>query len=172
MKPKSLKLFILFTAFSFFASVSIYLAIDFQRFLVNRRIEVSENVTIPVSSLSSMAEHYFHRNIIFIVGAQSSGTTLMRLLLDTHPEVNCGDETAIVHLIQSYLNNNIFGKKSLVRFMSDFGVSNQTVTKAVALFIYYIIENNKKHPEIVDTSKFRYICNKGNTFRTYILNRI
>lgn len=30
---------------------------------------------------------------IFIVGCQRSGTTMLRLILDSHPRISCGPET-------------------------------------------------------------------------------
>lgn len=38
-------------------------------------------------------EDQFHQPPIFIVGCQRSGTTLLRLMLDSHPNISCGPET-------------------------------------------------------------------------------
>ena len=37
--------------------------------------------------------------IVFIGGSPRSGTTLMRVILDAHPLIRCGDETKVKQLI-------------------------------------------------------------------------
>jgi hypothetical protein len=37
---------------------------------------------------------------IFIVGCQRSGTTLVRLMLDSHPNISCGPETRFLRSFQ------------------------------------------------------------------------
>lgn len=114
----------------------------------------------PFLSLVSEAELFLNRDMIFIVGAQSSGTSLMRLLLDVHPDINCGDETAIVHLFLRYIDANILNNIGLQKFFTDFGIRNETIEKATGLFVYYVMENNKKNMKI-DTTHVKYLCNKG-----------
>jgi len=40
---------------------------------------------------------------IFIVGCQRSGTTLLRLILDAHPNVSCGPETLFLVALGSVI---------------------------------------------------------------------
>jgi hypothetical protein len=40
------------------------------------------------------------RNPIFVMGAAGSGTTLLRLILDSHPNIAIGPETAIMRLVK------------------------------------------------------------------------
>lgn len=138
-----------------------------QQFDWNQEEEIGENETSEFfkkqsndSLLSSQVERFLNRDMIFIVGVQSSGTTLMRLLLDVHPDVNCGDETGIIFRTLDFVVKDILGSPSIVKFMSDFGVKKQTLKTAAALFIYYMMENNKKNPQ-VDIGRMKYICNKG-----------
>lgn len=51
--------------------------------------------TLPVSVEESLAmdDQRLEERPIFIVGCQRSGTTLLRLMLDSHPRISCGPET-------------------------------------------------------------------------------
>lgn len=79
-------------------------------------------------TLTFRSEEYLNKNLLFIVGAMSSGTTLMRLILDVHPDVNCGDETKIVHLMLEFVNS-VYRDRFYVQFMNNSGVRNETIDK-------------------------------------------
>lgn len=82
----------------------------------------------PNIQLTSFVDNYLNQNLLFIVGAKSSGTTLMRMILDVHPDVNCGDETKIVHLLLEYVES-VYRNKYYVEFMRHSGVKNETIKK-------------------------------------------
>ena len=118
--------------------------VNFFQELVNRRIQVLGGSSDGVKSalergemsldepprvkLSSLVDDYLNQKLVFIVGAMSSGTTLMRLILDVHPDVNCGDETKIVHLLLEFVDS-VYRDKFYVQFMNNSGVKNETVRK-------------------------------------------
>lgn len=118
--------------------------VNFFQELVNRRIQVLGGSSNGVKSalergemsidepprvrLSSLVDDYLNQKLVFIVGAMSSGTTLMRLILDVHPDVNCGDETKIVHLLLEFVDS-VYRDKFYVQFMNNSGVKNETVKK-------------------------------------------
>lgn len=83
--------------------------------------------------LSLLVDSYLNRELLFVVGAMSSGTTLMRLILDVHPEVNCGDETKIVHLMLEFVES-IYRDPFYVQFMNHSGVKNETINKVSKLY--------------------------------------
>ena len=43
-----------------------------------------------------MFEYSRDSELIFVGGVPRSGTTLMRALLDAHPDVRCGEETRVI----------------------------------------------------------------------------
>jgi hypothetical protein len=64
----------------------------------------------PCASKSSKPEEPQQRNynstkslkpIIFIGGMPRSGTTLMRAIIDSHPDVRCGEETRVIPRVLS-----------------------------------------------------------------------
>ena len=81
-------------------------------------------------TLTSLIEKYLKQKLIFVVGAMSSGTTLMRLILDVHPDVNCGDETKIVNLMLEFVDS-VYRDRFNANFMKSSGVKNDTIDKVI-----------------------------------------
>lgn len=122
--------------------------------LIQMRITSDEQggneLTIP--RISSFVDHYIKQKLIFVLGSMSSGTTLTRLVLDTHPEINCGDETKIIELMLTFIEKTTTNEY-FMRFMANAGTKNATIDKATALFIYYVLENNFKTKNITFLNK-------------------
>ena len=57
---------------------------------------ISSRKTVHVSPDGKLYEYDRNSPIVFIGGVPRSGTTLMRAMLDAHPEVRCGEETRVV----------------------------------------------------------------------------
>ena len=57
---------------------------------------ISSRKTVNVGSDGTVYEYDRNSPIVFIGGVPRSGTTLMRAMLDAHPEVRCGEETRVV----------------------------------------------------------------------------
>ena len=57
---------------------------------------MSSRKTVHVGSDGKVYEYDRNSPIVFIGGVPRSGTTLMRAMLDAHPEVRCGEETRVV----------------------------------------------------------------------------
>lgn len=76
--------------------------------------------------------------IVFIGGMPRSGTTLLRAILDAHPDIRCGGETRVIPRILS-LRNNMFNMPYEARRLKEAGVESTVFDHAVAEFMLEII---------------------------------
>ena len=89
--------------------------------------------------------------LIFIGGVPRSGTTLMRVMLDSHPDVKCGEETRIIPRIVSMRDMWKKNKLENERLINA-GMTDELIDSAVSAFILEIITNYGKSIE--------HMCNK------------
>ncbi|XP_064889718.1 protein-tyrosine sulfotransferase 2 isoform X1 [Columba livia] len=89
--------------------------------------------------------------LIFIGGVPRSGTTLMRAMLDAHPEVRCGEETRIIPRVLAMRQAWSKSGREKMR-LDEAGVTDQVLDSAMQAFILEVIA---KHGEPA-----RYLCNK------------
>ncbi|XP_041977775.1 protein-tyrosine sulfotransferase [Aricia agestis] len=76
--------------------------------------------------------------LIFIGGVPRSGTTLMRAMLDAHPDVRCGQETRVVPRILQMRQHWMRSQKESVR-LEQAGVSKAVLDNAIAAFCLEVI---------------------------------
>ncbi|KAL3856526.1 hypothetical protein ACJMK2_011272 [Sinanodonta woodiana] len=89
--------------------------------------------------------------IIFIGGMPRSGTTLMRAMLDAHPEIRCGEETRVIPRLLGMRAN--WEKSQLEKKrLSEAGITGDVLDSAMAAFILEIVA---KHGEAAP-----HLCNK------------
>ena len=72
--------------------------------------------------------------LIFIGGMPRSGTTLMRAMLDAHPDVRCGEETRVIPRLLGLKAQWQKSEKESKRLM-EAGLTNEVLSSAVAAFI-------------------------------------
>ncbi|RWS08996.1 protein-tyrosine sulfotransferase 2-like protein [Dinothrombium tinctorium] len=75
---------------------------------------------------------------IFIGGMPRSGTTLLRVMLDAHPEIRCGEETRVIPRIlgmrQQWMRSPFESNR-----LKEAGITSNVLDSAIAAFIMEII---------------------------------
>jgi len=112
---------------------------------------VSSRKTAQVASDGTVYEYDRNSPIIFIGGVPRSGTTLMRAMLDAHPEVRCGEETRVVPRILQMRAHWMKSQKESMR-LEEAGLGGDVLDSALAAFILEVVA---KHGEASPR-----LCNK------------
>jgi protein-tyrosine sulfotransferase len=113
---------------------------------------------VPKDSVQYVYDHDNHAfpyektmPLIFIGGVPRSGTTLMRAMLDAHPEVRCGEETRIIPRLLGMRSQWARSQRESTR-LQEAGISDEVIDSALAAFILEVIA---KHGEPAPR-----LCNK------------
>lgn len=96
-------------------------------------------VSVMVGNVNQTQYRYNqHTPVVFVGGFPRSGTTLMRAMLDAHPDIRCGEETRVIPrmlaLRQTWARHSIEGHA-----LEDEGISQETLDAATTAFILQII---------------------------------
>lgn len=89
--------------------------------------------------------------LVFIGGVPRSGTTLMRAMLDAHPEVRCGQETRVIPRILQLRSHWMKSEKEKMR-LEEAGITKEVLNSAISQFCLEIIANHG--------AAAKYLCNK------------
>lgn len=89
--------------------------------------------------------------VIFIGGMPRSGTTLLRVLLDAHPDIRCGEETRVVPRMLGFRQQWMRAPFESRR-LKEAGITAEVLDSAVSAFILEIIA---KHGQ-----PSKRLCNK------------
>lgn len=141
--------------------IFVFIAI-YQKYLsflsLPKQTETINHLSLKFNSLLNDIKN---EKIIFMGGFWSSGTTLMRSILDVHPEVKCGPETKITHETLTFLKRFRHNPQDS-KFVLNAGIQNATIDNAISFYISYILLNN------IQTKSVKFICNKEPKNMLYI----
>ena len=170
-----------------------------------KTIQIHETKLIEISNLTTSAlaaqsqaekltDSYLNNKVkesplIFIGGYARSGTTLMRAILDVHPEVSCGPETKIIPTVTKFIRDFENDGRNIID-LSEAKLNLSTIDSALALFIYHIMDNHiksAKHPcakdpdilyymeymhRLFPKAKFIYMVRDGRAVAYSMVNRV
>lgn len=95
-----------------------------------------------------------HMPLIFIGGMPRSGTTLVRVLLDAHPDVRCGEETRIIPRLLS-LKQQWSKSPTEVQRLIEGGITDDVMDAAMTAFILeVIVRHGKPAPRLCNKDPF------------------
>ena len=86
---------------------------------------------------------------IFIIGCPRSGTTLMRVILDSHPNICCGPETHLIKNMKNFREKIDEKWEMLKPYGIEEQVLDQKIREILTLFTnnYIIVKNKKRWAE-------------------------
>ncbi|XP_071946336.1 protein-tyrosine sulfotransferase 1-like [Antedon mediterranea] len=97
-----------------------------------------ESVKTIEDSDNKVYEYHKDMPLIFIGGMPRSGTTLMRAMLDAHPDIRCGEETRLVPRLLGMRVQWKKSKKEQTRLL-EAGLTDTVIDDALRAFILEII---------------------------------
>lgn len=102
------------------------------------RLTGTSRKTVVESASGRTFEYDRDSPLIFIGGVPRSGTTLMRAMLDAHPDVRCGEETRVVPRLLQMRSQWMKSSKESMR-LEEAGLSHEVLASAISSFILEVI---------------------------------
>jgi len=117
---------------------------------VTKNVAPAEHYVSKPMEVNGMSYDRF-MPLIFVGGMPRSGTTLMRTMLDAHPDVRCGQETRVIPRVLGLRASWFKSSKERIR-LREAGITEDVINAAITQFILeVIVKHGKPAP---------YLCNK------------
>lgn len=94
--------------------------------------------TSMIAQDGTLYEYDRQSPLIFIGGVPRSGTTLMRAMLDAHPDVRCGEETRVVPRLLQMRSHWMKSQKESLR-LEEAGLTGDVLDSAISSFILEVV---------------------------------
>jgi len=115
---------------------------------------ITSRKTVNVGSDGTVYEYDRNSPIVFIGGVPRSGTTLMRAMLDAHPEVRCGEETRVVPRILQMRAHWMKSQKESMR-LEEAGLTGEVLDSALSAFILEVVaRHGEASPRLCNKDPF------------------
>lgn len=104
-----------------------------------------KHINYSDGSPGSMKKFEYSRDmpIVFIGGMPRSGTTLLRVMLDSHPDIRCGGETRVIPRLLNLRNSWLKAPFESERLL-EAGITSDVLDNAVGEFMLEIIARHGK----------------------------
>lgn len=130
-------------------------------YVCKQSLDVTDSTMATASHSSSCCTDkliHFRTDVplIWIGGVPRSGTTLMRVALDAHPDIQCGAETRVIPRMLS-VHAAMERSESETTYLDAAGLTNDTLDGALAAYILTVLTRHM--PRTSGTSS-HLLCNK------------
>ena len=116
----------------------------------------SRSVTKYRNSMRKTPDVYYNKNIplIWIGGIPRSGTTLMRAMLDAHPDIRCGEETRVIPRILGMHAQMSKSRLEMTR-LQEAKITEDILDKALGSYMLSIIvDHGEAAPRLCNKDPF------------------
>lgn len=132
------------------------------------KTESMSKKTSMISQDGTLYEYDRQSPLIFIGGVPRSGTTLMRAMLDAHPEVRCGEETRVVPRLLQMRSHWKKSQKESMR-LEEAGLTDEVLASAISSFILEVVaRHGEPAPRLCNKDPFT--LKSGNYLRELFPN--
>jgi len=115
---------------------------------------IASRKTVNKAADGKIYEYDRNSPIIFIGGVPRSGTTLMRAMLDAHPEVRCGEETRVVPRILQMRSKWMKSEKESMR-LEEAGLTGDVLDSAISAFVLEVVaRHGEASPRLCNKDPF------------------